>query len=100
MNSKNNEYGLSIGVLEQDGEGLSVSSAGMARNDEVNNTIHALLNQLVPDDYRREEDVEWDMEGIANVRDAIVDVLCDSLGLEGRDRDRFEMQFAPYVEEL
>jgi hypothetical protein len=58
----------------------------IARQDEVDNVIHDVLELLVPNDNH----VEWDIELIGKVRDAIQEVLVEDLKV------CTEQEFYPY----
>lgn len=51
-------------------EELEFSSGQLARLDEIDNAVHELL-KVMTEDY----DLEWDMEIIGSVADAVADIL-------------------------
>lgn len=60
----------------------------ISRQDFVDNAIHDLINELIPSD----KEMEWDIEVIGEVRDAI------QAQLVGRGFCT-EQEFYPYIEE-
>jgi hypothetical protein len=63
----------------------TLTKGQLARQDEVDNAIAALINDLVG------KEVEWDMEIIGDVREVIQDHLV-AKGITT------EMKFYPYIE--
>jgi len=59
------------------------------RQDIVDNACHNLICELSNGSY-----VEWDMEYISEVRDAVQGVLVDKLHIMS------EMEFYPYIEDV
>lgn len=59
------------------------------RQDYVDNRIHEFIEDMIPDavDY-----LEWNIENIGIIRDALQEVLVDRLGA------MTEMEFYPYRE--
>lgn len=72
----------------------SLTDAQIARQDEVDDACHGLLNELaIPTIAHPNIDrVEWDIEHIEAIREAVQKVLVDKLHL------MTEMEFYPYIE--
>lgn len=65
-----------------------LTGAQTDRLDCVDNAIHALLNDLAMG-----QEIEWDIELISIVREAVQEVIVDKLHL------MTEMEFYPYIED-
>lgn len=71
----------------------SLTDGQTERQDYVDNACHRLLNELAIGVANNGRDiVEWDMEHISAIREAVQGVLVDKLHL------MTEMEFYPYVE--
>ena len=62
-----------------------LTKAQQEQQDFVDNNIHGLLVGITG------KEIEWDMEHISAVREAVQEVICDKLNLET------EMEFYPYI---
>ena len=67
---------------------MELTDQQISRQDFVDNAIHDLINELIPSD----KEMEWDIEVIGEVRDAIQAQLVER-GL------CTEQEFYPYIEE-
>jgi hypothetical protein len=75
----------------------SLTDAQVERQDEVDNACHRLLNELAAASqvaHHGNDLVEWDIEHISAIREAVQEVLVDKLHL------MTELEFYPYIEEL
>ena len=70
-----------------------LTQAQLDRLDCVDNAIHALLEDLSGGDLGGGKKIDWDMEFISIVREAVQDVICARLKL------MTEMEFYPYTSE-
>lgn len=111
--AEKNAYGIEHGYLEGNGDGeCQLTSKATERQDAVDNTVFELLNSLVPfgsavfPDEREylsgeaEPDVAWNIEDIAEVREAVQAILYKRLGYKERgvvSEDEFGMHFYPYI---
>ncbi len=85
----------------------------LERQDFVDNYIFNMVNDLVPDKYRIDgyiaddpepvlgnQPLEWDIEWISEIREAVQEIIADKLLSAIRsDSDKFEMEFYPYIKE-
>lgn len=81
------------------------------RQDCVDNAIYECVNNLVTDDMRKilfglkrklkpeERNLEWDMNWIGEVREAISGALISYYNVDVDMQDRVIMDFYPYIEE-
>jgi hypothetical protein len=67
---------------------MELTDQQISRQDFVDNAIHDLINELIPSD----NEMEWDIEVIGEVRDVIQAMLV------GRGICT-EQEFYPYIEE-
>jgi hypothetical protein len=72
-----------------------LSKAQIARQDYVDNTIQTLINDLLP--QGTELELDWDIERISVVRDAVQDVIVEALAIPIEEQDAFQMRFYPYL---
>jgi hypothetical protein len=82
--------GITLGT---ENEGLT--DAQVERQDLVDNLCHKLLNDLAGASIAHHEGflVEWDIEQISAVREAVQEVIVDKLHL------MTEQEFYPYIEQ-
>lgn len=66
---------------------MELSHEQIERQDFVDNRIHELLEELLP----FEKEIEWDIDAIGTIRDAITKVYADKNLCS-------EQQFYPYIE--
>lgn len=64
-----------------------LSESQLKRQDFVDNAIYELLNKLNPS----QEEIEWDIEIIGDIRDVVCHWLVESLATTD------EMTFYPYI---
>lgn len=67
---------------------MELTDQQIARQDFVDNAIHNLINDLIPSD----KEMEWDIESIGEVRDAIQAQLVERGFCT-------EQELYPYIEE-
>ena len=67
---------------------MTLSEQQLQRQDFVDNAIHKMINELIPN----EKQLDWDIERIAQVRDSISQVVAKK-GI------CTEQEFYPFIEE-
>lgn len=67
--------------------------AQIKRHDKVDNAIHTLIEDLAGGDLDGGTELEWDIEHISTVREAVQGVICGKLKIMTK------MEFYPYIAE-